>query len=347
MKIEDLIRPNLKKLVPYSSARNEFSGSEALFLDANENPYNNGVNRYPDPLQNRLKAELAKVKGVKPEQIIIGNGSDEILDLIFRAFCRPSIDNCIILPPTYGMYRVLSTLNDIECIACPLNPDFSFNIERIIKSVKENTKIIFICSPNNPTGNCISIAELVEILDVFEGIVVLDEAYIDFSDQASAAGLLEKYPTLLIVQTLSKAYGAAGLRIGFGLGNWEIITILNRIKPPYNINSLSQEKALSLLQNEYVYKANLQQLQVDKLKLEQAFLQMQFVQHIFPSEANFFLVRVKDSKVTYNYLKEQGIIVRERSHELYCENCLRITIGTTQENEKLIKVMNNFNQINR
>ena len=347
MKIEDLIRPNLKKLVPYSSARNEFSGSEALFLDANENPYNNGVNRYPDPLQNKLKEQLAKIKGIEPNQLIIGNGSDEILDLIFRAFCRPSMDNCIILPPTYGMYKVLSTLNDIECIECPLNPDFSFNIEGLLNSIKVNTKIIFICSPNNPTGNCISIDQLVEILDVFEGIVVLDEAYIDFSDQPTALGLLEKYPKLFIVQTLSKAYGAAGLRIGIGLGNREIIAILNRIKPPYNINSLSQEKARRLLQNETVYKTNLKQLKVDKLKLEQALMHMQFVQHIFPSEANFFLVQVKDSKVTYNYLKEQGIIVRDRSHELYFENCLRITVGTTQENEKLIKVMNNFNQINR
>jgi len=347
MKIEDLIRPNLKELVPYSSARNEYSGSAALFLDANENPYSNGVNRYPDPLQKRLKAEFARIKGVASEQVIIGNGSDEILDLIFRAFCRPAVDNCIILPPTYGMYKVLAVLNDVSCIQCPLNADFSMDTKRLLNMVTVNTKIIFICSPNNPTGKLIKIEQLTEILDGFQGIVVLDEAYIDFSNQPSGICLLDKYPHLFIVQTLSKAFGGAGLRIGFGLGSTDLISILNRIKPPYNINSLSQERALQLLQDDKTFKKNLHQISVDKQKLEEALRKMDFVQTVFSSEANFCLVRVEDSKATYNYLKAKGIVVRERSHELHCENCLRITVGTPEENAQLIKELNNFNLINR
>lgn len=347
MKIENLIRPSLKALIPYSTARSEYRGEHELFLDANENPYNNGVNRYPDPLQIKLKKAISDLHNVQQNQLIIGNGSDEILDLLFRAFCNPTIDNCIILPPTYGMYKVLAGLNDVECLECPLNCDFSVNLDRLLAAITSKTKLIFICSPNNPTGTVFSIESLIEILEVFEGILVVDEAYIDFSSYPSALGLIERYPHLFVVQTLSKAYAGAGLRIGIGFGNTKVVNILNGIKAPYNINSLSHERAILLLQDQGIYKKNLSYILEEKEWLYHALSRFYFVETIFPSQANFFLVRVDDAALTYQFLLKNGIIVRNRSHEVGCENCIRITIGTAEQNRQLIAVLNKFNPQNK
>ena len=339
--IQNLIRDNIKKMKPYSSARNEFKDfdKEMIFLDANENPFENGVNRYPDPLQKTVKLALSEIKRVPENQILLGNGSDEVLDLLFRAFCEPNIDNVITLPPTYGMYSVLANLNAIENREVLLNEMFEPQVDKILAKVDQNTKIIFLCSPNNPTGNSFADESIVTLLKNFNGIVVLDEAYIDFSDKESWLQEINDYPNLVITQTLSKAFGMAGIRLGILYAATEIITVLNKIKPPYNINELTQQKALDRIVNFDVVKSEIINILSEKEVLIKQLLEVSFIQKIFPTDANFILIKVDDANKRYRQILEKGIVIRNRTNDALCENCLRITIGTKVENKKLIEVL--------
>lgn len=310
-----------------------------IFLDANENPFENGVNRYPDPQQKLVKSILSKIKKVSENQILLGNGSDEVLDLLFRAFCEPNQDNIITLPPTYGMYSVLANLNAIENREVVLTKNFQPNVDSILEQVDRNTKIIFLCSPNNPTGNSFSDESIVTLLKNFNGLVVLDEAYIDFSDKESWLQELSDYPNLVISQTLSKAYGMAGIRLGILYASLEIIRVLNKIKPPYNINVLTQEKAISELKNYDIIKNKITLIKKDKEYLFEQLLEVDFIDKVFESDANFVLIRVDNSELRYKQLVKEGIVIRNRSNQVLCENCLRITIGTRQENDQLINTL--------
>ena len=339
--INKLVRKNIKNMKSYSSARDEFKDfkTEMIFLDANENPFENDVNRYPDPQQNSVKLALAELKKVNVNQILLGNGSDEVLDLLFRAFCEPNRDNVVTLPPTYGMYSVLADLNAIENKEIVLNSDFQPNINAILESVDANTKIIFLCSPNNPTGNSFSDSAISELLDNFNGIIVLDEAYIDFSERESWLSKIKKYPNLVITQTLSKAFGLAGIRVGILYASTSIIAIINKIKPPYNINILSQNKALDRIMDLDKNSLEIQSILDNKRKLIEELSEIEFIEKVFPSDANFVLIKVDDASKRYKQLIDFGIVVRNRTTQLLCENCLRITIGTKLENEKLINVL--------
>ena len=341
MNIQNLIRPSIKVLQPYSSARDEFNGikNDLIFLDANENPFENGVNRYPDPQQLKPKQVLAAQKGVSVSKILLGNGSDEVLDLIFRAFCRPQVDNVITLPPTYGMYKVLAELNEIEDRQVLLKSTFQPNVEKILSEIDENTKIIFLCSPNNPTGNSFSEAAVEELLKNFSGLVIIDEAYIDFSTEKSWLERLEEFPNLVITQTLSKAYGLAGIRLGICYASEEIIKVLNKIKPPYNVNELTQQKALERLANPKEVEKEINILLEERNRLNTELAKMEYVGKIFPSEANFLLVRVDNAGKKYEQLKGAGVVVRNRSNQELCENTLRFTVGTPEENEQLLKIL--------
>jgi histidinol-phosphate aminotransferase len=341
MKIENLIRSNIKTMKPYSSARDEFEDfeKEMVFLDANENPYENGLNRYPDPQQKSVKAILSKINKIPENQILLGNGSDEVLDLLFRAFCEPNQDNVITLPPTYGMYGVLANLNAIENREIILKDDFQPDINKILNSVDERTKIIFLCSPNNPTGNSFSDESIVTLLKNFNGLVVIDEAYIDFSDKESWLEELTDYPNLVITQTLSKAYGMAGIRLGIIYGSKEIIAILNKIKPPYNINLLTQSKAIERLTKIDIVKNEIALIKEFKKYLLKELLEVKFINNIYESDANFILIRVDNAELRYNQLVKEGIVVRNRSNQPLCDNCLRITIGTPEENNKLLNTL--------
>ena len=340
--INNLIRENVKNMKPYSSARDEFEDfdtAEMIFLDANENPFENGVNRYPDPQQMSVKAVLAKQRNVKTNQILLGNGSDEVLDLLFRAFCEPKKDNVITLPPTYGMYGVLANINAVENREVLLSEDFQPQIEKIIKAVDANTKIIFLCSPNNPTGNSFSDESIAYLLQNFKGLVVIDEAYIDFSKKDSWINELDEYPNLVITQTLSKAYGLAGIRLGVCYGSAAVISVLNKIKPPYNVNELTQKRALERLENEGKIKSEIESIIAQREELFQVLLDIKFVQKIYPTEANFILVKVDDANKRYSELIAKGIVIRNRTTQALCENTLRLTVGTEQENKKLIEVL--------
>ena len=339
--INNLVRKNIQNMKSYSSARDEFKdfNTEMIFLDANENPFENGVNRYPDPQQNSVKLALAELKKVNVNQILLGNGSDEVLDLLFRAFCEPNKDNVITLPPTYGMYRVLADLNAIENREVVLNSEFQPNVNAILESIDTNTKIIFLCSPNNPTGNSFSDKAISELLEKFNGLIVLDEAYIDFSEKESWLTKIENYPNLVITQTLSKAYGMAGIRVGILYASASIIAIVNKIKPPYNINVLSQEKALERIKDSDKNRLEIQSILDNKRDLIKQLSQIEFIEKIFPSDANFVLIKVDNASKRYNQLIDFGIVIRNRTAQLLCENCLRITIGTNLENEKLINVL--------
>lgn len=339
--INNLVRKNIQNMKPYSSARDEFKdfNTKMIFLDANENPLENGVNRYPDPQQNSVKLALAKLKKVSLNQILLGNGSDEVLDLLFRVFCEPNKDNIITLPPTYGMYGVLADLNAIENREIVLNSDFQPNIKTILESVDANTKMIFLCSPNNPTGNSFSETAISELLENFNGIIVLDEAYIDFSERESWLTKIDKYPNLVITQTLSKAFGMAGIRVGILYASVEIIAIVNKIKPPYNINVLSQEKALEIIIDTERNSLEIKTILDNKRNLIAHLSKIYFIEKIFPSDANFVLIKVDNASKRYDQLIEFGIVIRNRTTQLLCENCLRITIGTKSENEKLINVL--------
>ena len=344
--LNNLIRDNIKTLKPYSSARHEFTGKASVFLDANENPYGSPLpdkfNRYPDPLQWQLKFQIAGIKGVPAENIFIGNGSDEVIDLAFRIFCTPAKDNVIICPPTYGMYEVSGNINDVEIRKVNLTNDFQLDVEGVMNAIDTNTKLIFICSPNNPTGNNMRHEDIEIILNNFSGIVIIDEAYINYSKQKTFIQELTEYPNLVVMQTLSKAWGLAALRLGLCYASMDIIDLFNKVKPPYNINDASQLLALEALQNadlvnEWIT-ASVQQKEV-VIKELSAF---NFVEKIYPSDANFFLMKVKDASKLYDYLAENEIVVRNRSRDPGCENCLRITIGTPEENQQLLHLLKNY-----
>ncbi|WP_374504708.1 histidinol-phosphate transaminase [Flavobacterium sp.] len=340
--INNLVRENVKAMKPYSSARDEFEDfdtADMIFLDANENPFENGVNRYPDPQQVTVKSVLAQLNGVDKNQILLGNGSDEVLDLLFRAFCEPKIDNIITLPPTYGMYGVLANLNAIENREILLSEDFQPQLESIIKAVDKNTKMIFLCSPNNPTGNSFSKESVQYLLDNFNGLVVIDEAYIDFSDKASWIQKINTYPNLIITQTLSKAYGLAGIRLGICYASAAIIGVLNKIKPPYNVNELTQQRALDRLANPIKIKEEINSIIEQREQLLKVLNEVNFVSKIYPTEANFILIKVDNANQRYDELIAKGIVIRNRTTQPLCENTLRLTIGTEEENKKLMAAL--------
>jgi histidinol-phosphate aminotransferase len=344
--LHNLTRENIKSLKPYSSARDEYKDAttaEMIFLDANENPFENGVNRYPDPQQNNVKALLSEIKGVDKEKILLGNGSDEVLDLIFRAFCEPNRDNIITLPPTYGMYAVLANINAIENRTVLLTEEFQPKVAQILNAVDQNSKILFLCSPNNPSGNSFTEEIVEELLTKFNGLVVIDEAYIDFSEQNSWLEKLKQFPNLIITQTLSKAYGLAGIRLGVCYGSEEIIKILNSIKPPYNVNQLTQQKAIERLTKTDEVEKEVSEIIHQRAAVLKALKELSFIKKIYPTECNFVLVKVDDATIRYQQLVGNGIVVRNRTTQPLCENCLRFTIGTVLENEKLISVLNELN----
>lgn len=341
--LKELTRPNIWKLKPYSSARNEYNGAAAsVFLDANENPYNLPHNRYPDPMQRDLKAELGKIKGVAPGRIFLGNGSDEAIDLVFRAFCESQKDNVVAIDPTYGMYQVCADVNDVEYRKVLLDESFQLSAEKLLAAADERTKLIFICSPNNPTGNDLLRSEIVKLITGFEGLVILDEAYNDFSDAPSFLSELEKYPNLIVLQTFSKAFGCAAIRLGMAFASEEIIGILSKIKYPYNVNQLTQQQALTILHKYYEIEQWVKILKEERGYLMEQFAALSCVEKIFPSDANFFLVRVTDAVKIYNYLVGEGIIVRNRHTVSLCGNCLRVTVGTRMENSKLIEALKKY-----
>lgn len=340
MNLNELIRPSVKAMKPYSSARDEFKSQDEtlVFLDANENPFTNGLNRYPDPQQQLLKNKLAALKGVEPNQILLGNGSDEVLDLLFRAFCEPNQDAVLTLTPTYGMYGVLANLNAVEQQTVTLTADFQIDVEAVLNTIQPNTKLLFICSPNNPSGNIMNATAIKRILDNFNGLVVIDEAYIDFTAARSWIEDLSAYSNLVVTQTLSKAYGLAGIRLGICYASSEIIAVLNKIKPPYNINILTQKAALEVLSKDTVTQKQVQIILSERDALINTFKSISWIETLFPTDANFILIRVDDANLRYTQLKQKGIIVRNRTNQPLCENCLRITVGTPEENIKLINV---------
>ena len=342
---ETLLRKNIQSLEPYSSARDEFKGEASVYLDANESPYNAPYNRYPDPLQLKLKTEISKIKHVSVENIFLGNGSDEAIDLVYRAFCEPREDNVVAIEPTYGMYKVCANINDVEYRKVLLNADFQADANLILKATNNNTKVIWICSPNNPTGNLIDKVTILEILNSFHGIVVLDEAYIDFATKESYSIQLDKFPNLIILQTFSKAWGSAAIRLGMAFASKEIISVFNKIKYPYNVNVLTQEKALETLKNEKEVEKWVETTLAERKKMIDELEKLKNVQHIYPTDANFVLVKVDDANATYKYLVEKGIIVRNRNSVSLCLGCLRITIGTKGENETLLRELQNFSQL--
>ena len=341
--LNNLIRENIKSLKPYSSARDDYKDtnvSEMIFLDANENPFENGVNRYPDPNQNNVKQLLCKIKGSDKRNLLLGNGSDEVLDLIFRAFCEPNEDNVITLPPTYGMYSVLANINAVENKTVLLDEDFQPQVKQIIGVADKNSKILFLCSPNNPTGNSFSEANIKELLLKFNGLVLLDEAYIEFSAKESWLKNLDKHPNLIIIQTLSKAYGLAGIRLGACYASREIIAVLNTIKPPYNVNELTQQRAIKRLQQMEVVKNEVAQLVSERKRLHKELeCCVSYIEKVYPSDGNFLLIKVDDATKRYNQLVTAGVVVRNRTTEALCENCLRISVGICEENQILLRAL--------
>lgn len=338
----ELVRPNIAALKPYSSARDEFkdaSPNQMIFLDANENPFENGVNRYPDPQQKDVKSLLSNIKNIPTKNILLGNGSDEVLDLIFRAFCEPNQDNIITLPPTYGMYEVLANTNAVNVITVELDSDFQPKVAKIIETQNSNSKLLFLCSPNNPTANSFEASKIEKLLINFRGIVVIDEAYVDFSEDQSWLSRLSDFPNLIVTQTLSKAYGMAGIRLGICYASSEIISILNKIKPPYNVNQLTQQKAIQRLEKQEDVQNEIQNIISERSLLIKALALITWIDTIYPTQANFVLVKVDDATKRYNQLVEKGIVVRNRTNQPLCKNCLRFTVGTSEENEKLIEVL--------
>ncbi len=333
--INQITRKNIQELVPYSSAREEFSGTANIWLDANENPFESNINRYPDPFQNELKEVVSSLKNINTKNIFIGNGSDEAIDLLFRAFCEPYKDKAYIFPPTYGMYKVSAKINNIEIIEIPLLENFELpEQEDIFKKIDTNG-LLFICSPNNPTGNIYSLNKIKSIAKNYNGLVIVDEAYIDFSNHPSAISLIQEYPNIVVLQTMSKAYGLAGLRLGMAFANESIIQILNKIKPPYNINTLSQKVALDILKQPSKTRKQINTIIKEKNKLQEQLLSLDMVEKIYPSSANFLLVAFKNANYIYNELVNQGIIIRNRTQQI--DKCLRITIGTSEQNACLIE----------
>ncbi len=342
MNTSELLRENIKNMQPYSCARDEFKGEASVYLDANENPYNGPFNRYPDPLQWKVKEAIAKIKGVPAQNIFLGNGSDEPIDLLYRAFCEPRRDNVVAIEPTYGMYKVCASVNDVEYRKVLLNDDFDIDAYKLMDSTNLNTKIIWLCSPNNPTGNSLNTDEIIKLLKWFRGIIVVDEAYIDFSSKKSFSTLLAKYPNLVVLQTMSKAWGNAAIRLGMAFASVEIIEVLNKIKYPYNINILTQEHAQKVLSNATQTTEWVQTILAERKQLIKKLKELAMVKHIYPTDANFVLAKVDNAAMTYNWLVNKGIIVRNRSSVSLCGNCLRITVGTPAETNELIAALKDF-----
>ncbi|TWI98046.1 histidinol-phosphate aminotransferase [Mucilaginibacter frigoritolerans] len=344
--IDNILRENIKRLVPYSSARDEYQGEASVFLDANENafgsPLEQQFNRYPDPLQYQVKKRLSEIKGLPIRNIFLGNGSDEAIDILFRSFCNPGVDNVVLVPPTYGMYQVSANINDVEARNVPLTEDYQLNLEGIAEAIDAHTKLIFICSPNNPTGNSIDRSDVETLLTNFNGIVVVDEAYINFSRQKTFIQELTEYANLVVLQTLSKAWGLAGLRVGMAFASEEIIEVMNKVKPPYNVNEASQQLALQALANVDQVNNWIKETLNQRDRLVLGLKDFDFVLDIYPSDANFILVKTTDARGIYNFLVQKGIIVRDRSKVELCEGCLRITVGTPEENNLLLQSLLNY-----
>ena len=341
--LEILTRKNIWNLAPYSSARNEYAGREAhVFLDANENPYNTPYNRYPDPLQLDLKAAISKVKGVPADNIFLGNGSDEAIDLPYRCFCEPSIDNVVAIEPTYGMYRVCADINGVEYRPVLLDENYQITADKLLAATDEHTKIIWLCSPNNPTGNNLQREEIVKVIETFEGIVIVDEAYSDFSSQKPLRTELAKYPNLIVLNTMSKAWGCAAIRLGMAFASEQIIAIFNKVKYPYNVNLLTQQQALEALKDPFEVDKWVKLLLEERSRMIDAFKLLPICEKVFPTDANFFLAQMTDAVKIYNYLVDKGIIVRNRHRIQLCQNCLRITIGTKTENGELIAALRQY-----
>lgn len=338
--LEQLVRPNILALKPYSSARDEFGGSGAkVFLDANENPYNTPFNRYPDPLQRELKQRLAAVKGVAAENIFLGNGSDEPIDLAYRCFTRPGIDNVVAIEPTYGMYKVCADINDVEYRTVLLDDTFQTTADRLLAACDKNTKLIWICSPNNPTGNNIDRQEIIKTLEGFDGIVIVDEAYSDFSVERPLRLDLEKYPNLIVLNTMSKAWGCAAIRLGMAFAQKAIVDVFNKVKYPYNVNMLTQKQALEALKDPFEVDKWVKIILLERSRMIEAFNLLPSCKKVYPTDANFFLALFDDAQAVYDYLKEKGIIVRNRTRITLCEDCLRITIGSKSENNELLAAL--------
>lgn len=341
--LKSLVRPNIWRLAPYSSARNEYSGKEAhVFLDANENPYNRPFNRYPDPLQREVKARISKLKSMPMEQIFLGNGSDEAIDLAYRCFCEPGIDNVVAIEPTYGMYRVCADINNVEYRTVLLDDKYAFSANRLLAATDAHTKLIWLCSPNNPTGNSLDRDEMLSLIEAFDGIVIVDEAYADFSAQKSLRHEIANHPNLIVLSTLSKAWGCAAIRLGMAFAQREIIEIYNKVKYPYNVNLLTQQQALEILDNPFEVEKWVTTLLQERRRLMEAFQLLPICKKVFPTDANFFLARMTDAQAIYDYLVERGIIVRNRSRISLCENCLRVTIGTKNENNELLAALRQY-----
>ena len=341
--LEKLVRPNIWSLAPYSSARDEYSGKEAhVFLDANENPYNTPYNRYPDHLQREVKSALKKVKGVPEEMIFLGNGSDEAIDLAYRVFCNPGRDNVVAIAPTYGMYQVCADINDVEYRTVLLDENFDFQADKLLAACDTNTKIIWICSPNNPTGNSLNRDEILKVIERFEGIVIVDEAYIDFAQQMSLRQELLNHPNLIILQTMSKAWGSAAIRLGMAFASKEIVNIYNKVKYPYNVNQLTQQQALEMLKDPFEIDKYVKILLAERTRLMQAFQELPSCEQIYKTDANFFLAKMTDANAIYNYLVDKGIIVRNRNKIQLCQNCLRVTIGNRTENNELLAALRQY-----
>ncbi len=342
-RLEDLVRPNIKALAPYSSARNEYNGHVAhVFLDANENPYNKPLNRYPDPLQLELKKQLARLKGVKASRIFLGNGSDEAIDLLYRCFCRPGTDNVVAIEPTYGMYKVCADINDVEYRKVLLDNQFQTTADELLNATDVNTKLIWICSPNNPTGNIIKRDVIENVLRRFDGLVVLDEAYSDFSAERPMRLQLDMYPNLIVLNTLSKAWGMAAIRLGMAFAQESIIELFNKVKYPYNINLLTQQQAMETIKDSYQVEKWIGVILQERSRLMDAFKLLPICKEVYPSDANFFLARMTDAQSIYDYLIKKGVVVRNRTHISLCQDCLRITIGTKTENQELLAALRQY-----
>jgi len=341
--LKDLVRPNIWALEPYSSARNDYSGHEAhVFLDANENPYNKPLNRYPDPLQTQLKQRISRVKGVAEDHIFLGNGSDEAIDLVYRCFCRPNVDNVVAIEPTYGMYKVCADINEVAYRTVLLDQDYQVTAQQLLDACDEKTKAIWICSPNNPTGNNIRRAEIVKTLQAFDGFVVVDEAYSDFSSEIPLRNDLDRYPNLIVLNTLSKAWGCAAIRLGMAFAQPAVVDVFNKVKYPYNVNLLTQQQALKSLSDPYKVEDWVKLLLLERGRLMKSVNELPICEQVFPSDANFFLARMTDAQRIYDYLVARGIIVRNRSRVALCANCLRITVGSRQENVELLAALRQY-----
>lgn len=337
--IQQLVRPNIQKMVAYSSARHDFTGTATVFLDANENPFDTGFNRYPDPVQKMVKAKISKLKSVPYENIFLGNGSDEAIDLLMRIFCEPRQDHILTLPPTYGMYKVSAAIADVANRTIPLTPDFQPKVEEILKAANEQSKLLFICSPNNPTGNDIELNRIEQLIQGFNGIVVIDEAYIDFSNQSSCLQFLKQYNNLVVLQTFSKAWGLAGLRLGMAFASAEIIALFNKVKPPYNINQLTQATILNELDKYKTQQKRVDIIREERVRLQNGLGALAIVKKVYPTNANFILAQFENPKKVYQYLVDKGIVIRDRSDVILCNGCLRITVGTPEENKILMAAL--------